>query len=106
MVPMLENYVKKILASRVYDLAQETPLVAARLLSKRYNTNISLKREDLQPVFSFKIRGSYNKMAQMTEAERDAAMKKCFDTFKNYPQQRDRCLNHARTAEIIAEDEN
>ena len=68
---MLENYVKKILASRVYDLAQETPLVAAPLLSKRYNTNISLKREDLQPVFSFKIRGSYNKMAQMTEAERE-----------------------------------
>ncbi|MEM7098943.1 MAG: threonine ammonia-lyase, biosynthetic [Pseudomonadota bacterium] len=67
---MLENYVKKILASRVYDLAHETPLVSAPLLSKRLGVHISLKREDQQPVFSFKIRGSYNKMAQMTEEEK------------------------------------
>ncbi len=67
---MLENYVKKILASRVYDLAEETPLMAAPLLSRRYGLDVRLKREDLQPVFSFKVRGSYNKMAQMSEAER------------------------------------
>jgi len=66
---MLESYVKKILASRVYDLAIETPLTPAPLLSKRVGADIMLKREDLQPVFSFKIRGSYNKMAQMSPAE-------------------------------------
>lgn len=66
---MLESYVKKILASRVYDLAIETPLSPAPLLSKRFGTDIMLKREDLQPVFSFKIRGSYNKMAQMSVEE-------------------------------------
>lgn len=67
---MLENYVKKILASSVYDLAQETPLTVAPGLSKRYGLDIRLKREDLQPVFSFKLRGSYNKMAQMTDVQR------------------------------------
>jgi threonine dehydratase len=69
MVPMLESYVKKILASRVYDLAHETPLTPAPLLSKRLGCEVMFKREDLQPVFSFKIRGSYNKMAQMSVAE-------------------------------------
>jgi threonine dehydratase len=69
MVPMLESYVKKILSSRVYDLAEETPLTKAPLLSARLGVKVSLKREDLQPVFSFKLRGSYNKMAQLTEAE-------------------------------------
>ena len=66
---MLESYVKKILASRVYDLAIETPLTPAPLLSKRLGADVMLKREDLQPVFSFKIRGSYNKMAQMSVDE-------------------------------------
>lgn len=70
MLPMLESYVKKILASRVYDLARETPLDLAPNLSKRLGTEVLLKREDLQPVFSFKIRGSYNKMAQMSDAEK------------------------------------
>ena len=69
MVPMLESYVKKILGSRVYDLAEETPLSPAPLLSKRLGTEVMLKREDLQSVFSFKLRGSYNKMAQMSVAE-------------------------------------
>lgn len=67
---MLESYVKKILGSRVYDLARETPLNVAPNLSKRLGTEVLLKREDLQPVFSFKIRGSYNKMAQLSEAEK------------------------------------
>ncbi len=71
MVPMLESYVKKILSSRVYDLARETPLQAAPNLSKRLGTEVLLKREDTQPVFSFKLRGSYNKMAQMS-AEQQA----------------------------------
>ncbi|MEB0198954.1 pyridoxal-phosphate dependent enzyme, partial [Pseudomonas sp. 5S4] len=58
---MLEQYVKKILTSRVYDVAVETPLQAARQLSERLGNAVLLKREDLQPVFSFKIRGAYNK---------------------------------------------
>lgn len=66
---MLESYVKKILASRVYDLAEETPLLRAPGLSKRLGVEVMLKREDLQPVFSFKIRGSFNKMAQMSVAQ-------------------------------------
>ena len=70
MVPLLESYVKRILASRVYDLANETPLQSAPLLSQRLGAEVLLKREDLQPVFSFKLRGSYNKLAQMTDAER------------------------------------
>jgi threonine dehydratase len=67
---MLQNYVKKILSSRVYDVAVETPLQPARNLSRRAGCRVLLKREDLQPVFSFKIRGAYNKMAQLSEAER------------------------------------
>lgn len=63
---MLEDYVKKILTSRVYDVAVETPLQPARQLSERLNNQILLKREDLQPVFSFKIRGAYNKIAQLS----------------------------------------
>ncbi|MFJ4383025.1 threonine ammonia-lyase, biosynthetic [Pseudomonas sp. NPDC089408] len=66
---MLEQYVKKILTSRVYDVAVETPLQSAGQLSKRLGNQILLKREDLQPVFSFKIRGAYNKLAQLGPEE-------------------------------------
>lgn len=67
---MLEQYVKKILTSRVYDVAVETPLQTARQLSERLGNEIWLKREDLQPVFSFKIRGAYNKLTQLSDEER------------------------------------
>lgn len=67
---MLEQYVKKILTSRVYDVAVETPLQTARQLSERLGNKVWLKREDLQPVFSFKIRGAYNKLTQLTAEER------------------------------------
>ena len=63
---MLEQYVKKILTSRVYDVAVETPLQSAGQLSKRLGNHVLLKREDLQPVFSFKLRGAYNKMAHLS----------------------------------------
>ncbi|WP_438307735.1 threonine ammonia-lyase, biosynthetic [Pseudomonas guariconensis] len=66
---MLEQYVKKILTSRVYDVAVETPLQSAGQLSKRLGNQVLLKREDLQPVFSFKIRGAYNKLAQLSPEE-------------------------------------
>ena len=63
---MFENYIKKILRAKVYDVAEETPLDYARSLSERINNRVYLKREDLQPVFSFKLRGAYNKMAQLS----------------------------------------
>ena len=59
---MLERYAKKILRARVYDVARETPLDAAPSLSRRLGNKVLLKREDLQPVFSFKLRGAYNKI--------------------------------------------
>jgi len=71
MVPMLESYVKRILSSRVYDIALETPLAPAPLLSERLGCQVWLKREDLQPTFSFKLRGAYNKMAQLSQAQKD-----------------------------------
>ena len=52
---MLETYVKKILSSKVYDLAKETPLSPARLLTQRFGTQVYLKREDLHSIFSFKF---------------------------------------------------
>ena len=63
---MLEQVVKKILASRVYDIAVETPLQVAPNISARLGHKVALKREDLQPVFSFKLRGAYNKMARLS----------------------------------------
>ncbi|ERS10753.1 threonine ammonia-lyase, biosynthetic [Alloalcanivorax xenomutans] len=68
---MLEKYVKRILQSRVYDVAHETPIHAAPLISRRIGNRVLLKREDLQPVFSFKLRGAYNKVAQLSEAQRE-----------------------------------
>ena len=67
---MLEPVVKKILASRVYDIAVETPLQNAPNISARLGHRVALKREDLQPVFSFKLRGAYNKMARLSAKDR------------------------------------
>lgn len=63
------DYLKRILLSRVYDVAVETPLEEAQTLSRRLGAHILLKREDLQPVFSFKLRGAYNKMARLSAEE-------------------------------------
>jgi threonine dehydratase len=60
------DYVRKILSARVYDVAVETPLHALPRLSLSLGSDVRLKREDLQPVFSFKLRGAYNKMAQLS----------------------------------------
>lgn len=68
---MPQSYIKKILDARVYDVAIESPVDVASLLSERFGNTILLKREDLQPVFSFKLRGAYNKMAQLTEEQRN-----------------------------------
>ncbi len=66
---MSTDYLKKILTSRVYDVAIETPLELAPALSERTGNRIYFKREDMQSVFSFKLRGAYNKMAHLTPAQ-------------------------------------
>ena len=60
------DYLKKILTARVYDVAIESALEPAQNLSRRLHNTVLLKREDTQPVFSFKLRGAYNKMAHLT----------------------------------------
>ena len=64
------DYLRKILTARVYDVAIESPLEAAPILSRRLNNQVLLKREDKQPVFSFKLRGAYNKMVHLSDEQR------------------------------------
>ena len=63
------DYLERILKARVYDVAIESPLELAPGLSRRLGNRLLLKREDLQPVFSFKLRGAYNKMAHLPPAK-------------------------------------
>jgi threonine dehydratase len=67
---MTTKYIEKILAARVYDVAIETPLEVARNLSKRLDNQVLLKREDLQSVFSFKLRGAYNRIYQLSRQKK------------------------------------
>ncbi|WP_435104953.1 threonine ammonia-lyase, biosynthetic [Arhodomonas sp. AD133] len=67
----MKAYLQKILTASVYDVARQTPLDEAINLSKRLGNRIYMKREDLQPVFSFKIRGAYNRIAQLTDEDRE-----------------------------------
>lgn len=71
---MPQTYIKRILNARIYDLAVETPLEEAPLVSSKIGNTVLLKREDLQPVFSFKIRGAYNKLLQLKQEERDGGV--------------------------------
>lgn len=66
---MTTDYLKKILTARVYDVAVESPLELAPTLSQRFGNQIYFKREDIQSVFSFKLRGAYNKMANLPPAQ-------------------------------------
>ena len=66
---MKNDYLERILSARVYDVAIESPLEMASALSARLNNTLLLKREDMQPVFSFKLRGAYNKMIRLTSTE-------------------------------------
>ncbi|MFJ7567193.1 threonine ammonia-lyase, biosynthetic [Herminiimonas sp. NPDC097707] len=66
---MTTDYLKKILTARVYDVAVESPLELAPTLSQRFGNQIYFKREDIQSVFSFKLRGAYNKMAHLPPAQ-------------------------------------
>jgi threonine dehydratase len=65
----MTDYLERILLARVYDVAIESPLEPAPNLSRRIGNTLLLKREDMQPVFSFKLRGAYNKMAGLTKAQ-------------------------------------
>ena len=69
--PSLQTYVKKILQARVYDVADKTPLAYLPNISKRIGNHVLLKREDMQPVFSFKLRGAYNKISALPKAVRE-----------------------------------
>ena len=66
----MDTLLREILTSRVYEVARETPLDPAPRLSRRLDNDVLLKREDLQPIFSFKIRGAYNRIARLSPAER------------------------------------
>lgn len=66
---VMQSYLNRILTARVYDVAIESPLDPAPNLSRRTGNHVLLKREDMQPVFSFKLRGAYNKMAHLTAAQ-------------------------------------
>jgi len=65
---VVSPYIEKILKARVYDVAIESPLEDAPRLSRRLGNRIQLKREDLQPVFSFKLRGAYNRIAHLSDS--------------------------------------
>ncbi len=69
--PKFKSYISRIESSSVYDVAQITPITKANQLSRALKNEIYLKREDLQPVFSFKIRGAYNKLAKLKESGLD-----------------------------------
>jgi threonine dehydratase len=68
--PLLSALVHTVLTSRVYDVAKETLLEPAARLSERFDNEVLFKREDTQPVFSFKLRGAYNKIAHLSDSER------------------------------------
>ncbi|MFC6048720.1 pyridoxal-phosphate dependent enzyme, partial [Methylobacterium hispanicum] len=67
----MTDYIRKILTARVYDVAIESPLDPMPRLTARLGRPVLLKREDLQPVFSFKLRGAYNKMSGLTREQLD-----------------------------------
>ncbi len=66
----LTDYVRRILDARVYDVAVRTPLDPMVRLAHRLGSSIFLKREDLQPIFSFKIRGAYNRIVRLSDSRR------------------------------------
>ena len=63
------SYIKRILDARVYDVATQTRLHSAQLLSKRLDNRVLLKREDEQPIFSFKCRGAFNRLFKLTQTQ-------------------------------------
>ena len=85
----LDAMLRLILNSRVYDVAEETSLEPATRLSARLRNQVLLKREDLQPVFSYKLRGAYNRIAHLTAAEREALQKRVELLHKHWTKDRE-----------------
>ena len=105
-VPDDLDLLRRTLSARVYEVAQETPLQPAALLSARLGCRVLLKREDLQSVFSFKLRGAYNKMAQLDAARRASDWAVMPGTPKNtsltvVPMRRSICSRSTWLAEAI-----
>ncbi|MEZ9368688.1 threonine ammonia-lyase, biosynthetic [Shewanella sp. 10N.286.51.B2] len=73
-MPLAQQYLQKILLSSVYDVAKVTPLSSMKKLSARFGCDVYLKREDMQPVHSFKLRGAYNRIAQLTPEQAAAGV--------------------------------
>jgi len=73
----LHKYLKLILTAKVYAVATTSPITHAKLLSNTIGSDIYLKREDLQPNFSFKCRGAYNRLAHMTEEQKKQGVIAC-----------------------------
>ena len=71
------DYLRMILTARVYDVIDETPLQEAVNLNAKLGSKIYLKREDVKPVFSFKIRGAYNRLAHLTDEEKKRGVIAC-----------------------------
>jgi threonine dehydratase len=71
------DYLPRILTAQVYDIAVESPLTNASTLSIKTNNKILLKREDLQPVFSFKLRGAFNKLKSLSPEQRSKGVIAC-----------------------------
>ena len=81
-MPRETDYLEAVLNANVYDVAIETPLQEAPLLSERLGNRLFLKREDLQPIFSFKLRGAYNKMSRLPA---DGAAARCCRCLRRQP---------------------
>ncbi|CCE63794.1 hypothetical protein TPHA_0F03130 [Tetrapisispora phaffii CBS 4417] len=71
------DYVRLILRSSVYDVMDESPITTGTVLSSKLNTNVQLKRDDLLPVFSFKLRGAYNMMAKLDDTQKNQGVIAC-----------------------------
>ena len=69
-----DELLRLVLTSRVYDVARQTPLDPAHRLSQRIGHQVFLKREDLQPIFTYKIRGAYNRIAHLSPEERQRGL--------------------------------
>mmetsp|Transcript_34398 Transcript_34398/g.58269 ORF Transcript_34398/g.58269 Transcript_34398/m.58269 type:complete len:337 (-) Transcript_34398:689-1699(-) len=73
----VQNLFREIVRAKVYDVCKETPLEYAKFASERLRNNIYLKREDLQPVFSFKLRGAYNKIVNLSAEQKKRGIVAC-----------------------------
>ena len=94
-----ENYLRATLNARVYDIARETSLQRARLLSERLGNDIYLKREDQQPIFCYKIRGAYNKMSSLTRQQLKRGVVAA--SAGNHAQGVAMCAHHLRCKAVI-----